>query len=604
MYSLSRPRQEALDKAQAYWKRANLHPSNMQWRTEAIEAFGFYDGSGQWSEKDLLTLNEDGRHPLTVNIIQRPIDALSGVEIQSRFRTGVQDDSGVLENQKLAKALTHALYFIQQDQRIPHKGSTKYRDHLICGIGWSNLYQENSRYFYDYVHPFNVITDPDDLSPQFDNMKFVCRKRWMEPDIVAKLWPKTASYIDFSDPNLSQTIYSPELMDRNSNYTNINNYTGYSQSRVLVGEVQYKIAKKAYCGMDSQGFYFETFDEEKAEELANSLRDIEEKESKQIIRTLFLDNYLLETAPLNPNIPNLEDFSYIPCVWKRRSKDGVPFGLIHSMKDLQRDLNVRITKALYLANSSRLIITGSLPPGESVQDIEAKLQRPSAVIVLPDGTKYDLKDNYPLADSQLKMVDNYEKLIPQVTGVYDDLMGKETNASSGVAQRQRQINSVRNNVFSFDNFADMKERESRFMLAMIQGGDNENMLSYILTEEEKESIILNLTRTINGKKYVFNDVRTLPVSLEIEEVPDYKSSTEENRAALENLLSNPNAMFIMQSPSLMRRLGIRDYEKLSEEIKQSMSQNQQGQQGQQNVSALPAPQTQNPQEQSLAYQGI
>jgi hypothetical protein len=600
MYELSGPRQKALDKAQAYWKRANLHPSNMRWRTEAIEAFGFYDGSGQWSGKDLVTLNEEGRYPLTVNIIQRPIDALSGVEIQSRFRTGIQDDSGVLENEKLAKALTHLLYFIQQDQRIPHKGSVKYRDHLICGIGWSNIYQENGQYFYDYVHPFNVITDPDDLSPQFDNMKFVCRKRWMEPDIVSKLWPKVSEYIDFSDPNLSENIYSPELMDRNSNYTNINNYTGYSQSRVLVGEVQYKVPRKAYCGMDSQGFYFETFDEEKAEDLANSSRDIEEKESKQIIRTLFLDKYLLETAPLNPNIPNLEDFSYIPSVFKRRTSDGVPFGLIHSIKDLQRDLNVRITKALYLANSSRLIITGSLPPGESVQDVEEKMKRPSAVIVLPDGTKYDLRDNYPLADSQLKMVDNYEKLIPQITGVYDDLMGKETNASSGVAQRQRQINSVRNNVFSFDNFADMKERESRFMLAMIQGGDNENLLSKILTEDEKESIILNLTRTINGKKYVFNDVRTLPVSLEIEEVPDYKNSIEENRSALENLLSNPNAMFIMQSPSLMKRLGIRDYEKLSEEIKGAMTQNQQGGQEQ---SGSPTPQP-SPQEQNLAYSGM
>lgn len=601
MQNLSESRQKALDTAQAYWKRANLHPSKMQWSSEAIEAFGFYDGSGQWSEQDFKTVTDRNQVPLTVNLIQGRIDALSGVEIQSRFRTAVQDASGIVANEKLALALTNWLYFIQQDQRMPHKGSLKFRDMMICGLGWSNLFQEDGMYYYDYVHPYNVLPDPDDLTPQYDNMKYVGRKRWMEPDVVKKTWPKVSGYIDFTDPNLSSTIYSPEITDRNSNYTNINNYSGYSQSRVLVCEMQYKVPKTAYSGIDVNGFYFETFDEERAEQLANSTRDIEEKESSQIIRTLFLDNYLLETAPLNPNIPGLKDFSYIPCVWKRRFRTGVPYGLLDSMKDIQRDANVRLTKALYLANSSKLIVTGSLPPGQSMQDVESSLKKPDALILLPPDTKFDLRDNTPLSDAQIKMLDKYELLLNRVTGINDDMMGIPTNATSGVAQRQRQLNSVRNNVFAFDNFADMKERESRFIIALFQGGDNENILSQIMTDEEKETIILNLVRTIKGKKIVFNDVRTLPISLEIEEVPDYKNSLEENREALQNILSNPNAMLIMQSPSLMRRSGIRDYEKLSEEMQETMAKQQQQQQI---SSGVPQPSAQAQEQQNLAYPGL
>ena len=601
MQNLSESRQKALDTAQAYWKRANLHPSKMQWSSEAIEAFGFYDGSGQWSEQDFKTVTDRNQVPLTVNLIQGRIDALSGVEIQSRFRTAVQDASGIVANEKLALALTNWLYFIQQDQRMPHKGSLKFRDMMICGIGWSNIFQDNGSYCYDYVHPYNVLPDPDDLSPQYDNMKYVCRKRWMEPDVVKKTWPKVSKDIDFTDPNLSTTIYSPEITDRNTNYTNINNYSGFSQSRVLVCEVQYKIPKSAYSGIDSHGFYFETFDEEKAEELANSTKDIEEKESSQIIRTLFLDNYLLETAPLNPNIPGVKDFSYIPCVWKRRFRTGVPYGLVDQMKDIQRDANVRITKALYLANSSKLIVTGSLPPGQSIQSVEAQMKKPDALIVLPSETKFDLRDNTSLSDAQLKMLDKYELLLNRVTGINDDMMGVPTNATSGVAQRQRQINSVRNNVFAFDNFADMKERESRFIISLFQGGENENILSQIMTEEQKETIILNLVRIIKGKKVVFNDVRTLPISLEVEEVPDYKNSIEENREAIENLLSNPNAMLIMQSPSLMRRLKIRDYEKLSEEMKETMNSKQEQERI---ISGSASSQSQPQEQQNLAYPGL
>jgi hypothetical protein len=183
--------------------------------------------------------------------------------------------------------------------------------------------------------------------------------------------------------------------------------------------------------------------------------------------------------------------------------------------------------------------------------------------------------------------------------MYDDFLGKQTNAASGVAQRERRINSVRNNVFGFDNFADMKERAARFILALFQGGDYDNILSQIMSEEEKEEIILNLTRTIHGKKYVFNDVRTLPVSLEIEEVPDYNNSMEENKVSMENVLSNVNAPLILRSPALMRMLGVREYDKISRELKEAMDQDQQVQGGRSST-ASDAPQ----QEQNLVYPGL
>lgn len=605
-YNLSPNRQKILETAQAYYRRGNLHPSRQEWRTQTRQNFEYYEGGeGQWLQQDLETIKGRGQVPLTINIIQSRIDNLAGVEIQSRFRTAVRNSSNDPQKDKLSNALTNWLYFVQEDQQIPHKGSLKYRDMLICGVGWSNLYQENGYFYYDHIDPFNVIPDYDDLSPQFENGKYICRNRWMDPSMVAKLWPKAASHMDLSDPILFSWVYSPELIDRQSDYTDIGNYNGYSQSRALVVEVQHKQPKKAYYGIDNQGFYFETFDEEKAEEIANSSNDIDEKESTQIIRTLFLNNYLLETAPLNPDIPGLKDFSYIPCVYKRRFSTGVPYGLVDSMRDIQRDSNVRLTKSIYLANSSRLVISGSIPM-ETTSVLEEQMKKPDSVIILPKGCEFDLKSNEPLSQGQLVMLHEHENLMKRVTGIYDDLMGQETNATSGVAQKQRQINSVRTHIFSFDNFAYMKSRESKFMLGLLQGGDIENMLSQVIDEDQKETIILNLARTINGKKYIFNDIRTLPVSLEIEEVPDYKNSLDENKAMLENLLSNPNAALIMRSPSLLMRLGFRDYEKLAQEMNESI----QIQEGNQAAPQLgQGPQQGNPQNnelmsQSLAYAGM
>jgi hypothetical protein len=112
---------------------------------------------------------------------------------------------------------------------------------------------------------------------------------------------------------------------------------------------------------------------------------------------------------------------------------------------------------------------------------------------------------------------------------------------------------------------------------MLQSGDDENLAVQILTPEEHKTMVLNLTRNIRGRggkleKVILNNVRTLPLSLYIEEVPDYKSTFEEQRATFESLLSNAHAHWMMLSPELLRRLGVRDPERIAEEMRQALQE--------------------------------
>ena len=572
MSPLSATKQKALQTAQDYFRTANLHPSSMEFRTKCMDDYTFYDGTGQWTARDLQTLKEREQLPITVNICKGFIDALSGVETQSRYRTACRSDSHREEDDKLAEALIHWLFTIQEHQDLPYKGSLKFRDSLICGIGWSYLCKENGVYYYDWVHPFNVIPDPDDLTPQYNAMKHLSRKRWMRPDMVKARWPQVGDILDVMNFDMYDGMTSPEIMDRNANYTDINTSTGVNQSRVLVVEVQYKVPHKAYKGMDQEGRPFETFDLETAEELAPSSQDIEETDSERIMRTLFLDNTLLEHAPLDFALPGSKDFSLIPIVFQRRFRTGVPYGLLEAMKDIQRDCNVRVTKSVYAINSSQLIFEGNPLPGSDINRMKRELKSADSVIVLPRDSKFQISSNAPLGEEQLKIVELYLNLIQRVTGIHDEMLGMQTNATSGVAQNIRQVNSVRNNVFAFDNFSQMKKRESLFILGMLQSGYNENMAVQILTPEENEVMILNLTRTIGGKKVIFNNVRTLPLSLYIEEVPDYKSTFEEQKAMFEALLGNAHAHWLMLSPELLRRLGVRDPERIAAEMRQALQE--------------------------------
>ena len=574
-YPLSASRQKALTTAQEYFRVANLHPSSVEFRTKCINDYGFYDGSDQWAGKDLSKLFDREQLPITVNICKGFIDNLSGVEIQSRYRTACRNDSHNIQDDKLAEALTHLLFYIQEHEELPYKGSLKFRDSLICGIGWSYLYKEDGEIFYDYVHPFNIIPDPDDLTPQYTAMKYVCRKRWMDPRMVKARWPKTANDIEVNqDSNYYNGLFSPELMDRNSAYTDYSNYNGTNQNRVLVVEVQYKVPHKVYQGIDQQGRSFKTFKLETAEELVESTKDtdIAESQGERIMRTLFLDNILLEHAPLDATFPDQHDFSYIPIVFQRRFKTGVAYGLLESMKDIQRDCNVRVTKSVYAINSARVIFEGNPMAGSDIEKIRKELKTIDSVILLPKDSKFQISSNAQMGEEQIKIVELYLNLMQRVTGIYDEMLGIQTNATSGVAQNIRQVNSVRNNVFAFDNFSQMKKREARFILDLIQASQETNLAVEILSPPEREVMILNLVREINGKPVVFNDIRTLPISLYIEEVPDYQSSFAEQKATFESLLSNAHAQWLMLSPELLRRMGVRNPEQIATEMQQAMQQ--------------------------------
>ena len=143
-------------------------------------------------------------------------------------------------------------------------------------------------------------------------------------------------------------------------------------------------------------------------------------------------------------------------------------------------------------------------PGRDIESIRKELKTADSVILLPKDSKFQVSSNAQLGEEQLKIVDLYLNLIQRVTGIYDEMLGIQTNATSGVAQNIRQVNSVRNNVFAFDNFSQMKKREARFLLNMIQAGGDMNLAVELLSQEERTSIILNLTRIMpmrNGSCY-------------------------------------------------------------------------------------------------------
>ena len=252
------------------------------------------------------------------------------------------------------------------------------------------------------------------------------------------------------------------------------------------------------------------------------------------------------------------------------------------MKDIQRESNYRRTKLVHNLNSFRAIIDGNVFPEKPPEEIRMLLKRPDAVLVKEGQGELFIESNQGLAHGQFEMLERGDKELYDVTGISPDALGQPTNARSAVAMERRQINSVRSQVFAFDALRSMKKREARMLLALLQNGGYTYLEAPILEGEEREVFLLHIIRDVGGKKVIFNDIKNLSLTLYVEEVPDFESAAEEQQEVFSALLGNANAPLIMQSPEFMKRLGIREYAKIAQEmqdltVQQADQQSQSGQ---------------------------
>ena len=575
---MSESRQKALNVAKDDFSYLSGNLLFQKWRTEAIRSFAFYDGHGQYDPNILEILHQRGQAPIVVNKVRSMVNQASGMEINTRGKIAFRPHSFNENRALLTKAMTHFGFAVQENQQYSYKGSLRCRDALICGLGWSRTDILDNQIEYSYIHPLNVLFDADDFTPQLTNQQKLIVMHWYPPEQLKAEYPKHAKEIDSISSNSPSNSgnFTSEFFNRNSSFLPSSGSGTYNGSRLQVNECFRKIKKKYYCGFDQSGYYFETFDEDHAEKIADKKSDIQEKWGTQVIRTVYCEDILLYYGPLFPNLPN-KDFPIIPCVWLRRTSDAVMVGWIKDFEDLQREANYRKLKEIMSLNSVRAIVDSSALDGMTADEIREELSRQDSVLFTTGDGSVEIIQNHDITNAMLKASERIDYELQQVSGMYSDALGDATNAQSGIAIKRRQVASSRNLAFGFDSFIHAKEREGRLLLDLIQGSALENIrIDVVLDDDEKQSFIMNLVREEDG--HVFNDISTIPVDVYVEIVPDYDSSLDEQKATLEALLANPQAPLILQNPFLLKILmGERHADKIASAMQQLNEQQMQQQ---------------------------
>lgn len=529
-------------------------------------AWDFYDGE-QWTAKELKELGKRGQPAVTVNQIATKVDALTGIEAQNRTAIKYSPRTFTDKSRQMADALTSFALQVQDLNDTSEQKANRFKEASVGGLGWMRVTHDNDMIKTEDIEATQMLYDVTDFTANMANQRMCARVHWVDNGAAKIQFPHKAKELDrlVADNTGEKSEDMLGSDETNSNY--VKNTTG----KIKIVEVQYLQAANAYRFVDMTGLSKEVFDRAYAEANKQEGTEITEIFKDKVYEGFFTDSILLSHSPLKVQIGKLE---YQPLVWKRRKSDGMPYGVVASVIDLQREINKRRSKALHILNSRQVLAEAGAIDNDNIEGVRLEVQRPNGMVLYKDGKKFQIEDNQQLAASQLDIMRSSEMDLQSIMGVSDDLTGQQTNARSGVAIAARQQASVSRQSFAFDRVKHSNKELGRLLLAYMQQVTKDTLVQIIDNDEVVDEIIVNEVQEFEGREIIVTDLSAEQFNVVIDESQDFAAAPEEAADRLERILNSPTmGMAVLSNPELMKALLIPHAEKLS---KSAIPQQQQG----------------------------
>lgn len=541
------------------------------WVDRARACYDFYDGN-QWNNDEIAELENRGQVPIVINKIRSRIKGLSGTEIVQRTRVGYGPRSAKPEDEATADALTRIALYVQDKNNTVFSRSKSFEDSLICGIGAHITEKYNEKICNNRFSPFDVFWDVSDQSPDMSDGYYRGFKRWFNTEELIALYPDKENalkqLVGLSDA-FPYDQYLPLMQQGNAGTDYIDekgrvNYSDRTKNRILVVEVEYRQLEDAYEYVNSEGKLILTFDKKEAEKNRIKQDEARSKGFYGVVyrETLAYRHYVCQFAGdvelyhESHDILNKPDFDLQLLCLDKTERDNVPTGLVWWAIDSQKELNKRRSKMLHHLNSARVIADSDA--FENVEYIRKEAARPDAVILKKKGTEAKIEFTVDLAKSQFDVMQLSDREIQDQMGVYDELLGRETNATSGVAIQKRQNSGMRQQAPQFDKLKLFTKKFGELLLVYIQNVFRDEQVVTVLDDDGlSKAITLNaplrdkdgqIVTGVDGKPIMVNDIRTGTYDVYVKETLDVASFSEDTLERLSQMLMNgvqPSALTLM-----------------------------------------------------------
>lgn len=407
----------------------------------------YYD-SIQWDEADANELKERGQAPIVYNVIAQTINWVIGSE--KRGRT----DFKILPREQAASTSaelkTKYLKYLSDTNRTPFHRSRAFEDAIKAGLGWledgAQDEDDGEPLYTRYESWRNILHDSAATELDGSDGRYIFRSKWVDVDVAKALFPGREAQIDSAIVDASM-YGSFDMADGDvpmdfaefdrTNYGVSRTLVSHKRQRVRLIECEYRVPEKVQVlrGGVFKGEIYDAQDPRHIEALQSGQSAVASRVKMRVrLAHMTVKDLLWEGA--SPYKHNRFRFTPIWCY--RRGRDNLPYGMIRAIRDIQDDINKRASKALHILSSNKVIMDeGALPDGVTLEEFADEIARPDAIIVKRAGKELVINAERDLAAPHLDLMSRGISMIQQVGGVTDELLGRTTNAVSGIAVQRR-----------------------------------------------------------------------------------------------------------------------------------------------------------------------
>lgn len=438
----------------------------------------YYDNI-QWSEDEAKQLKDRGQAPIVYNVTAQTINWVIGSEKRGRMDYKILPREK--EDTKPAEIKTKLLKYLSDVNRLPFSRSRAFEDAIKVGLGWLEdgaQDEDDGEIVYSRYESWrNILHDSASTELDGSDMRYIFRTKWVDVDVAKALFPGRDAQIE--DAVVDASLYgSFDMVDGDvpmdyqefdrSNYSVARTLVSHKRRRVRLIECEYRVPEKVkrLRGGAHSGEIYDEADQRHVDAVTSGASRLVVKVMMRVRLAHMTVKDLLWEGP-SPYRHNRFRFTPIWCY--RRGRDNLPYGMIRPIRDIQDDINKRASKALHILSSNKVIMDeGALPDGTTIDEFAEEIARPDAIIVKRPGKELVINAERDLAAPHLELMSRGINMIQQVGGVTDELLGRTTNAVSGVAvQRRQEQGSLATNK-PFDNLRLAVQMQGEIQLSLLE----------------------------------------------------------------------------------------------------------------------------------------
>lgn len=472
---LDSPQSMALHKVLAGYYEQELYIQHKA-REEMRRDEAYYDGD-QWDETDAATLRARGQVPLVYNVIAPAVNWLLGTERRSRTQYKVLPRSKT--GSKAAERKSQLMKYLADQNRSAHHMSKAFQDAVKAGLGWLECgyagADEHEPVYTRSESWRSMLYDSRAIEDDLEDARYIFRAKWTDVDIAKSIFKDRANVIDAATVETADLggLYldgeGDEAMDERematSDYQPILGTSANVRGRVRLIECWYKrpVDEVFLKGGEFSGEVFDPWSMGHITSISSGMATTITRTKMRVHLAIFTSAGLLynDVSPYRHN-----KYPFTPVWGNRRGKDGLPYGLIRNLRDIQQDINKRASKALHILNTSKVIMDKDAV--EDKDELAEEVARPDAIIEKKKGYELRIDADRDIAAAHMDVMSRDIEMVQQQSGITDEAMGRTTNATSGKAIIARQNQGSVATSHFLDNFTFSRKVHGEKELSLIE----------------------------------------------------------------------------------------------------------------------------------------